>query len=213
MTIRLVKMGCLALFCVGAALAQEYEIGGLGGAGFMRGIGVTGARGSASTGLAPGFSAGMVVGNDMYPHLSGEIRYLFRDSNLQLSSGGSRVTFSAVSHLVHYDLLFFPSARRSKARPFVAGGAGARVFRGTGRETAFQPLIEYAALTRTQEVKPVISVGAGIRMDLSPRLRFRAEFRDYLSPFPKQLIAPVGGAKIAGWLHDVMPLAGISYVF
>jgi hypothetical protein len=210
---RLATISCLALLAGGAAAAQEYEIGAFGGAGFMGDAGVSGARGSASTGLAQGFSAGALAGNDMYANVSGEVRYLYRDSDLRLSSGGRKASFSATSHLIHYDLLFFLSPRRSRVRPFVAGGAGARVFRGTGRETAVQPLIEYAALTRTQEVKPLVSLGGGIRIDLSPRVRFRAEFRDYLSPFPKQVIAPVGGATISGWMHDFMPLAGISYTF
>jgi len=213
MTIRMLKISVVALLVIGVAGAEEYEIGALGGSGFMRSVGVAGARGSASTGLEPGFSAGAIVGNDMYSRLSGEVRYLFRDSNLRLRSGDNKVSFGGVSHVIHYDLLYSFAPKRSRVRPFVAGGAGVRVFRGTGRETAFQPLIEYAALTHTREVKPVVSLGAGLRIDLSPRVRFRVEFRDYLSPFPKQVIAPVGGTRISGWIHDVMPLAGISYIF
>jgi hypothetical protein len=203
----------LLLLVAGAGAAEEHEIGALGGSGFMRSAGVASPHGAASTGLRPGFAVGAVIGHDMYPRLGGEVRYLFRDSNLKLSSGGRKTGFDGVSHLIHYDLLFYPSPKRSRMRAFLAGGAGARVFRGTGKETAFQPLIEFAALTRTQEVKPLVSVGGGVKIDVAPRLRFRAEIRDYLSPFPKQVIAPVGASRISGWLHDLMPVAGISYVF
>jgi hypothetical protein len=98
-------------------------------------------------------------------------------------------------------------------QPFAAGGGGARIFRGNGTETAFQALSSFAILTRTQEVKALISVGGGVKYDLSDRLRFRAEFRDYISPFPQQVIAPVDGSKVSGWLHDFTPMAGVSYVF
>lgn len=210
---RLGRLASVLLLAGAIASAEEFEIGALGGSGFVRNLGVAGTAGGATTGLEPGFAAGGFVSHNMYPRLSGEVRYLFRDSDLKLSSGSTKVTFGAISHLMHYDLVFHTASRRSRVRPFLAGGAGARVFRGTGQETAFQPLTNFAVLTRTQEVKALVSVGGGVKVDLSPRLRLRAEFRDYMSPFPKQVITPVGNSKISGWLHDFMPMAGISYVF
>jgi hypothetical protein len=41
----------------------------------------------------------------------------------------------------------------------------------------------------------------------------QAEFRDYLTPAPKQVIAPVGASKLGGWVHDFVPLVGLSFGF
>jgi hypothetical protein len=88
-----------------------------------------------------------------------------------------------------------------------------KVFRGTGKEAAFQPLSQFAYLTRTQEVKPMVSFGGGVKFKLSPRVAMRAEVRDFLTPFPKQVITPAPGAKIGTMLHNIVPLVGISYEY
>jgi len=59
----------------------------------------------------------------------------------------------------------------------------------------------------------VISVGGGIRMALKPNIFLRVEFRDYLTPFPGHVIAAAPGVHISGWVHDFVPLVGISYLF
>ena len=41
----------------------------------------------------------------------------------------------------------------------------------------------------------------------------RVEVHDFLTPFPKQVIAPNQGAKVGGWLQDFVPMVGISYLF
>jgi hypothetical protein len=193
--------------------AEQWEFGAAGGSGFTRNLAVSAPSGTASTGFAPGFAASAVLGQEVHPRLSGEVRYTFRDSNLRVSSGGSSVSFSGMSHAVHYDLLIHASDRRSPVRPFLASGAGVRVFRGTGKETAFQPLSQYAILTKTQEHKPMISVGGGVKYSLSSRLLLRVEFRDYITPFPKEVILPSPGAKMSGWLHDFVPMAGVTFLF
>jgi hypothetical protein len=62
-------------------------------------------------------------------------------------------------------------------------------------------------------VKPLVSVGAGVKVSMGKRLLLRVEFRDYMSPFPTQVIAPSPGAKLGGWMHDLLPQAGVSYSF
>ena len=59
----------------------------------------------------------------------------------------------------------------------------------------------------------MISVGGGIKMLLGPRLVLRAEVRDYITTFPKEVIVPLPGTKISGWLNDIVPMVGISYIF
>ncbi len=211
-----IRTGCLfvlALGLAGHAPAQEWEIGGVGGAGFLYGVSVTGVSGTATTGFNSGAAFGALVGNNLYPFLSGEMRYTYQMSDLKLSSGGTGVSFKGMSHAVHYDLLFHPIKHGARTQPFAAVGGGIKLYRGTGTEAAYQPLNQYAYLTKTQDLRPLISVGGGVKYALNPRTFLRAEFRDYLTPFPNKVIAPAPGAKIGGWLHDFVPMFGLSFVF
>jgi hypothetical protein len=205
----------IALLSLAAAacFAQQYEVGGSAGAGFARNATITNATGSAAAGLKSGAAFGGWIGHRMYPRMSGEIRYSFTRQDLMLSSGGSGPEFTAQGHALHYDLLFHPRESRSKVQPFVAVGGGFKFYRGTGKETAYQPLGSFGYLTKTQEWQPMISAGGGVKMEIAPRILLRAEFRDYITPFPKKLIAPAANAKVGGWVHDIVPLIGISLLF
>ncbi len=210
------RIAILTLALTAAAsgvLAQQWEVGGLAGGGFVPGVNVTSALGSATTGFQTGAAFGAFVGQNLYPHLSGEIHYGFMQSNLKLESGGTKVTFSGHSHVLHYDVIFHTNGKGSRAQYFAAAGGGLRVFQGTGREAAYQPLSQYAYLTHTQTTKPLVSVGGGVKVALGPRVFLRTEVRDYITPFPKDLIYPAPGAKAGRLLHDLVPMAGISYEY
>jgi hypothetical protein len=213
MTMRIYILLLAPLALIQAGLAQGWEAGASGGVGFTNQLAVSNVAGRASAGFTGTAAASGYLGQDLYRYLGGEVRYTFRPSDLQLSSGAGKVRFDGLSHALHYDLVVHNKPAGSPARLFLAAGAGFRVFRGTGRETAYQPLQEFALLTKTQEWKPLISIGGGVKVAVSSRLSFRAEFRDYVSPFPKKVITPSTGAKLSGWLHDIVPLAGISYAF
>ncbi|HZT31497.1 MAG TPA: hypothetical protein VFA33_16530 [Bryobacteraceae bacterium] len=205
---------CLfSLLLAALCLAQPWEIGGVGGGGFLTNASVSGAAGSALAGFQPGAAIGAVASHNVQKHFSGEIRYTFLQSGLKLSSGGTAVNFSGVAHAVHYDVLLHPRPRRGAPLPFLALGGGVKVFRGTGPEASYQPLHQYAYLTKTQQVEPLISAGAGVKIPLSPNLFLRAEFRDYLTPFPTQVIAAAPGEKVGGWLHNLVPLVGLTFAF
>lgn len=194
--------------------AQQYEIGGMASYGFTKNLGLSGPAGSAVTGFQPGGAFGAVVGNNLYPWLSGELRYSYLQNNLKVSSGGNEATFSGVGHAVHYDILLHPPRLRgSRMQPFIAGGGGLKVFEGTGKETAYQPLNNFALLTKTRQLEPLISVGGGAKFALSPRVVLRTEFRDYITPFPRQVIAPAPSVKVSGWIHNFVPMVGISFLF
>ena len=166
-----------------------------------------------TAGIDNRFALSAVVDQDLYRHLSGELRYTFRDDDLVLKSGGQKANMDGDSHLIHYDLLVQVRGRSSRIRPYVAAGAGIRLFRGTGREDPNQPFRDFAFVTKANEVKPLISVGGGVKVTLFRHTVVRLDFRDYLSPFPEKLFAAAPGAKIRGWLYDAVPLAGISFVF
>jgi hypothetical protein len=203
----------IALAGVLAAQAQQWEFGGSGGAGFLKGLPVTGVAGSATAGFKSGAAFGGFFGQNLYKHLSGELRYSYLQSDLRLTSGSAEATFKGVSHLVHYDLLFHTNKRNARAQLFVAAGGGMRLFRGTGKEAAYQPLQQYAIFTRTQVVKPMASVGGGVKFQIARNVYLRTEFRDYITIFPKDVITPAPGAKISGLLHDFVPLIGLSFTF
>lgn len=50
-------------------------------------------------------------------------------------------------------------------------------------------------------------------MALTGLLLLRLEFRDYITPFPSDVVAPAPGARIKGWLQDFVPTVGISVRF
>jgi Outer membrane protein beta-barrel domain len=202
----------LGLFPV--VCAAQYGFGGLGGfAAPSFGLSVSSGSASASTGFAQGGVAGLLAGMNSTRRLGGETRYLVQFSSLKLKQGGTDVRFSARTHIVHYDLLIHARPREAPMRPFVALGAGVKFYQGTGAEQTFQPLIQFAALTHTTQIKPLLDGGGGVKFKLKPQWELRAEVRDYITPAPQKLITPVPGAKLHGWIHDVVPLAGLVYTF
>ena len=192
---------------------QKWEFGGLGGAGFLSTVNVSSPLGSATTGLQTGLAAGAFFGENLYPHISGEFHYEYLQSGLEIKSGGQQATFAGNSHAVHYDLILHTNKKGSRTQMFVAMGAGLRIFRGTGTEEAYQPLSQFGFMTKTQQLKPMASVGAGVRFTLARKLYLRTEFRDFISPFPTQVIAPAPGAKFGSILQDFVPMVALSYEF
>ena len=204
----------LVFLSVGACAAQEWEVGGMASYGFYRNLDAINAIAPATAGFSPGVAFGAVIGHNARGLIGGEFRYTFEQSDLKVSSSGTDAHFGGVAHIIGYDLVIHPRVRHgSKVLPFLAAGGGMKVYSGTGHEVTFQPLENIALLTKTQEIKPMISVGGGIKMIIGPRLILRAEVRDYITTFPKQVITPVPGTKISGWLNDFVPMVGISYVF
>jgi len=74
-------------------------------------------------------------------------------------------------------------------------------------------LSNFALLTKDQDLTALASVGAGIKFKLASHLLLRVEVHDYLTPFPKQVIAPAANAKVSGWLQDIVPSVGLGYIF
>ncbi len=200
----------LATVCVGAA--QQREIGILAGGGLSTGSGIQGAP-SVTAGFSSGPAAGVLVGHDLYPRLSGEIRYLFEMGDARLRSGGTTAAFSGQAHVLHYDLVFHSRPRQDRLRPYVAAGGGVKVYRGTGAEAAYRPLMQYGYLTRANELKPMLSVGGGLKFRLAERLLCRIDLRDQLTRFPAKVITPAPGMAIHGWVHDLVPVVGLSWKF
>ncbi len=210
-TARILIAGLL-LWPAGTGSGQTAEFGfGFGGS-FSAANTVQGPFGQASAGFDHGFSAG-VWGGHNHRYLGGEIRYLYEQDRLRVASGATKAAFQGRSHAVHYSLLIHTKPAGSKTRPFVAAGAGVKGYQGAGTEVLYQPLQEYALLTRTKQWKGLLVFGGGVKFALSRRLQLRAEVCDYLTPFPEKVIAPAPGAAIGGWVHNVVPGFGLALTF
>lgn len=199
------------ILAVGAAQSQTREIGVIGGGAFLRGLPIQGAPANTSAGFQPGAVGGVLFGQDLYSHWSGEIRYLFEQRNLRVVSGGKSASFAGQAHVLSYDLIYHTRSREERVRPYLAVGGGMKLFRGTGEEEAYRPLMEYAYLTRTQQLKPMLSVGGGVKWAVGKRMALHIDFRDQITPFPRKLIAPAPGMTLQGWLHDFVPTVGLSW--
>lgn len=213
-TTNICKFVLILLAAAGCSFAQveeRWELGVAGGYGFYKNTTATNKTGDASVGFKPGYAFSAVASNEINRALGGEARYTYRQNDLKVSSGGTEASFSGESHVLNYDFLFHFAPRAAKIRPFLAAGAGVKIYRGTGQEMAFQPLSSFVVLTRTTEVTPLVSVGGGVKIQVSRNVLLRLEARDFASTFPKEVIAPVPGASVSGWLHDITPMIGLSF--
>jgi hypothetical protein len=198
----------LVPFC--AAQDLKWEIGGAFGYGISRDVNVSNATVTGKTGLSSGYIATAVGTHHSYEHFSGDFRYAYQKSDLHVTSGSTKATMAGETHTVHYDALVQVKPRRERFRPYGAFGGGLRVFRGTGNPQAFQPLSNMALLTQTRETKPMLSIGGGLSYAITPHWVLRADFRDYVTPFPSKVITASPRSTISGWLHDFSPTVGIS---
>jgi hypothetical protein len=57
----------------------------------------------------------------------------------------------------------------------------------------------------------LVSAGGGVKIELSSLLSLRLEARDYATTFPDEVIAPVPGTRVRGWLHDFVPMIGLTF--
>jgi len=206
-----------ALLAAAGLWAQQppgkWRLGVLAGYGMAPAATAEGGGGRADTGFKSGAALGVAGGQELYEHLGGEFRYLFRFQDLKVSSGGVEVGFNGRAQAVHYDLLVLARGRQAPVRPYVAVGGGVKLYEGRGEEAAWQPLSRYAILTRTRQVVGLATLGGGVKIRIGERSWLRWEVRDYLTPFPKTVIAPGPGARISGWVHDLVGLAAIGVSF
>jgi len=194
-------------------LAQQWEVGVASGYGLYYDSTVANGGQSASAGFHPGVALGGVFGENMYNYIGGEVRYLFRWGSPELQSQGTRADMSGYSNVLVYDVLVHMTPRDSRFRPYVAGGAGVKIYTGSSTQFLTQPLKEYAVLLPGTQVEPAISVGAGLKYLVVRHVLLRADFRAYMTPLPNELFRPTGLSAIRGWVFDFVPQVGVSYLF
>ncbi|MGE5487315.1 MAG: outer membrane beta-barrel protein [bacterium] len=203
----------LLLFALaGACLGQRWQLGGGAGGAVYPDVTVSSGSVEAEAGFdtAPAFTVFAV--HDMYEHVGGEIRYTFQFTDMKVSSNGVKASSSAQTHAFSYALLLYPNRREAPVRPYFLAGGGGKVYWGTGEQAAAAPPnAQFAILTQTSEIKGMATFGGGVSVRVSDRVRLRFDVRDNLTPFPKEVIAPVPGATIDGWLHCIVTTVGVSF--
>jgi opacity protein-like surface antigen len=197
----------------GAAFGQQYEIGANLGYGFYRNGTIYSASETAQAGIRNRFAAGIILGDTFSDYVSAEFRYLYQDGHPFLQAPGVRSDIQGQSDALTVDLLFHFKTREHRWRPFLAGGSGAKEYVIAGPEPFPQPIPQIASLTANDVWKVVFNVGGGVKFRLRPHMLLRAEFRDYLTTFPRQQIVPAPHNTARGVFEQFTPLFGVSYTF
>ncbi len=197
----------------GACSAQEYELGGSIGYGWYHDGTIFGAGATAQAGIRNRFAAGFVFGEDLYEHISGEVRYLYQDGHPFLASGGTKEDIQGQSHAFSYEMLFHAARRERRFRPFLELGAGAKGYVIAGPPPMPQLLASLGTLTNQDQWMFLVTAGGGVKYRLAKHVLARADFIDYMTAFPKRQIAPSGNNTARGIFQQFTPLFGLSYTF
>ncbi len=195
------------------ATYSRWEIGGDIGYGAYRNGTIFANGATATAGIRNGVAAGAVIGEDLYEHFSGEIRYEYQDGHPFLSSGSVSKDIQGQSHTITYDFLVHLTPRESRFRPFAAAGVGAKDYAITGPAQNPQPLPTIGTLNHVDQWRFVVSLGGGVKVRLMSHVLARFDFRDYLTQFPKRQLAPVANGTARGLFQQFTPMFGLSYIF
>src|SRR5215467_4792102 len=133
----------LVVACSCSGIAQDWNIGVLGGFGWNRDAAIRNSvisspPASGEVGFPSRATVGVVVGEDLYRHWGGEIRWLFQWGGPQIEANGAKTSISGYSNLVTYDFIVYPVRTESGLRPYLAGGAGVKAYTGTDDRLAGQ---------------------------------------------------------------------------
>jgi len=191
----------------------EWELGAAGGYGFYRNASVYAAAGKATAGVRSRFVLSAVLSEESFERIGGELRYTYQDGDPFLESGGARADLQGQSHALHYDVLVHFRRREARLRPYFAAGMGAKLFVVTGPPNPGAPLGGIATLSTRDDLRWLATAGFGVKWYARRGLCVRVDFRDYVTPFPKKLIAPAALATPRGYLQQFTPMVGVSYVF
>lgn len=203
----------LALLLAGAAFGQQCEAGATFGYGIYRNGTIYSAAGTADAGIRNRFAAGIAIGDEFSDYVSAEFDYLYHDGHPFLQAPGVKTDIQGNSDALTIELLFHFKKREHRLRPFLAGGSGAKEYVIAGPAPFPQPIPQIASLTTNDVWKVVFTVGGGVTFRLIPHMLLRAEFRDYITTFPRQEIVPAPHNTARGIFQQFTPLFGVSYTF
>jgi opacity protein-like surface antigen len=203
----------LAIIFAAAAFAQQYEMGAIVGYGMYRDGTIYSTVGTADAGIRNRFAAGILLADGFSKYVSAEFNYLYHDGHPFLQASGVKSDIQGNSDSLTVGLLFHFKPAERRWRPFAAGGSGAKEYVIAGPAPFPQPVPQIATLTTNDVWKVVFSAGGGVKFRLIPHMELRAEFRDYLTTFPRQEIVPAPHNTARGIFEQFTPLFGVSYQF
>ena len=200
-------------FSAAAVAQQQYEIGADAGYGIYRDGSIYSASGSVQAGIRNRFAAGVFLTDEFSQYVSAEFDYLDHDGHPFLQAPGVKTDIQGNSDALTMGLLFHFKPRDHRWRPFLQGGTGAKEYVIAGPAPFPQPIPQIVSLTTNDVWKVVFDIGGGIEFRLIPHMLLRAEFRDYLTTFPRQEIVPAPHNTARGIFEQFTPLFGVSYEF
>ena len=205
------RLSAAALLVALPSAAQNWEFGGAAGFGFYRDVSLSGPGGSGRAGFGPRFALGAVVGRSLGEHFSVEGRCTFQDGDLEIKSGSTKADLDGDASSFLGEFSFWPLPRRARIRPYVAAGVGTKLYRGTQDPAADEPLMDLAVMHHATQAVGLVTYGGGVKVRLTPRWLLRLDFRDYTTPFPAHIMSPAPGVRAGGWIHDFVPMLGVSW--
>lgn len=203
----------LGFVCTLAAMGQQREIGADIGYGLYRNGSIISADGTLNAGIRNRFAAGIDLGYEFSNYVSAQFSYLYHDGHPFLQGLGIKSDIQGQSHAMTGEVLFHFKPRDRRVRPFLAGGTGAKGYLIAGPAPFPQPIPRIASLTTNDVWKLVFTAGGGIAYRVRPHMLARAEFRDYITTFPRQQIVPAAHNTARGIFEQFTPLVGLSYTF
>jgi Outer membrane protein beta-barrel domain len=192
-------------------MAQNWEAGVGAGFGHYRSVSISGPTGSGSVGFGPRFVVSAIVGKRFAEHLAVEARYIYQDGDLQILGRGVEANLDGDSSALAGELVYSLFGWHASLRPYFAAGSGIKVYRGTQNPAANEPLMDLARLHHESQLVGLISYGGGLKWHFGERWLVRLDLRDYMTPFPTQVISAAPGVHLNGWLHDFVPMLGVSW--
>lgn len=206
----------LLLLTISAAFGQrveQFEMGADVGYGLYRNGSIYSDVGTAKAGIRNRFAAGIILADNFSKFVSAEFNYLYHDGHPFLEAPGVKADIQGQSDAITIGLLFHFRPRESRWRPFLSGSSGAKEYIIAGPAPFPQPIPQIASLTTNDVWKVVFAPGGGIKFRPREHMLLRAEFRDYLTTFPRQQIVPAPHNTARGIFEQFTPLFGISYTF
>lgn len=209
---RLAILSLAVATCTTACLAQSWEFGGGVGYGWTLDSGLTNIPNGATVGNQARGAFTVVADENPYNYIGGEFQYLFRAGGTQLRSNGITETASGYSNVIVYNLMIHMTPKESNFRPFVAAGAGIKVYTNSDLLVP-QPLSPIALLARGTQVEPAVSFAGGAKYLLPHHVQLRLDMRVYTGPTPDQLVRSIYPSRTKGWIFDFVPMLSVAYVF
>jgi hypothetical protein len=157
----------LFLWMAGWTLAGDWQATAAAGFGAYHPMAVHAPTGTAEAGIGPRFALNAAAGRQLGQHFAVEGAWIYQDGDFELSSGGTKTAFDASAQAVHADLLGYIRRRSSAWRPFVLGGAGAKLYTGS-ETTAPRPLSQFGSFRRGTDSRALLVFGGASRRASQP---------------------------------------------